>query len=81
MKTEVEVNEEFTLQKSRTDGSDAITLKKGEKVTIVASDNKEWCLVENSKGETSWFAVDNFDIIRGLNKRASEVFNGLSNAG
>lgn len=80
MNTEVEVNEEFTLQKSRTDASDAITLKKGEKVTIVASDNKEWCLVENSQGETGWFAVDNFDIIRGLNKRASEVFNGLSNA-
>lgn len=80
MNTEVEVIEEFTLQKSRTDASDAITLKKGEKVTIVASDNKEWCLVENSKGETGWFAVDNFDIIRGLNKRASEVFNGLNNA-
>lgn len=80
MNTEVEVVEEFTLQKLRTDASDAITLKKGEKVTIVASDNKEWCLVENSQGETGWFAVNNFDTIRGLNKSASEVFNGLSNA-
>lgn len=80
MSTEVEVVEEFTLQKSRIDYTDAITLKKGEKVTIVASDNKEWCLVENSQGETGWFAVDNFDIVRGLNKRASEVFIGLNNA-
>ena len=56
----------------------AIPLQTGEKVTIVASDNKAWCLVKNSKGKQGWFAVDEFCIIRGTNLAASEFFEGLS---
>lgn len=80
MNYEVEVLREITLQKSREDSSAGVTLKKGEIATILASDNIEWCIVENSKGETGWFAVDDFHEIRGLGLFASDVFGGLSYA-
>jgi hypothetical protein len=78
MNAAVEVLTEIPLRKSRTDPAIALTLQKGEKVTIVASDNQEWCLVRNAAGETGWFAVINNIIIKELGLPAGEVFSGLN---
>ncbi|MDP4094393.1 MAG: YARHG domain-containing protein [Bacillota bacterium] len=77
MNTIVSVKKEFILQKFPTDTSRAVTLKPGEDALIVGSDNKEWCMVENSKGQKGWFAMDNFDTIKGTELRASDIFSGL----
>lgn len=77
MNAQVKVIKPLALQKSRTNSETAVTLQTGETVIILASDDKQWCLVQNSKGAKGWFAVEDFDKIKGTNLRASEVFEGL----
>lgn len=78
MDAEVTAIQAFTLVKSPDNPSEAFTLRPGESVIISETDDREWCSVVNSKGETGWFAVDRFDIMRDSGVRASEVFEGLS---
>jgi len=80
MNAKVEVVREVSLQKSPEDPEEALTLKKGEMVTIVGSDNKEWCLVENSQGQKGWFALDGYNTVRGTGLSADEIFSGLCHA-
>lgn len=80
MNSEVKVIKGISLQKSGTDTTKSLTLKSGENVTIVASDNKAWCLVRNNKGETGWFDIENFNQIKSLGLSSSKVFDGLNNA-
>lgn len=65
------------LQRSPIDESVSCSLKKGDKVKIVGTDNKEWCLVERADGGKGWFAVEDFIVVKKLEKVASEVFEGL----
>ena len=81
MNYEVTVIKEITLKKSRTDASPGITLKVGEKVTIMETDNKRWCSVVNSKGEIGWFEIYDYDTIKGTELSAGEFFDGLDYAG
>lgn len=76
----VTLKDTLALRESRKDSEIIVRLLPGEKVTILSSDDKEWCLVENSKGIKGWFAVDGYDKIRGTNKTARELFEGLSYA-
>lgn len=80
MNWKVTVKKPLDLLKSRNKTSIAFTLKVGEKVTILSSDNKEWCLVENSTGDKGWFAIDGYNTIRGTSEYASKYFKGLSYA-
>ncbi|MFA5842364.1 MAG: SH3 domain-containing protein [Candidatus Gracilibacteria bacterium] len=80
MNTPVIVLQPLPLQKSRTDSEQVAILEVGESATILSSDNKEWCLVETSTGVQGWFVIENFDIIKGTNLSATEVFDGLSMA-
>lgn len=80
MNTPVTVLQSIPLQKSRTDSEQIAVLEVGESATILSSDNKEWCLVETSTGVQGWFAVENFNIIKGTNLSATDVFEGLSMA-
>lgn len=80
MNYKVKLKIELPLQKSQIDRSVVTILKPGEEVTIVASDDKEWCLLENSKGIRGWFAVEKFSTIKGINKNAYDVFEGLCGA-
>lgn len=77
----VTVLKDLTLRRSRTDSSDGITLKAGESAVITGSDNKEWFSVKSSSGETGWFAVDDYHMIRGTGLPAEDYFDGLINAG
>jgi hypothetical protein len=69
----------ITLQKSATDRDAAITLQMGDVVMIVGCDDIEWCKVENARGVSGWFAVENFNTIKGYGE-AGTIFEGLSNA-
>jgi hypothetical protein len=77
MNHKVTVIKEITLKKSRTGDSPGITLKVGETVTIMETDNKSWCSVMNSKGETGWFEVYDYGKIKGTESFADEFFDGL----
>lgn len=70
----------LTLQKSRTDGRAAFVLQPGEKITLLGTDDIQWCLAQNSRGQQGWFAVQNYSDIKGVNRPAAEYFEGLSNA-
>ncbi|HIE12868.1 MAG TPA: hypothetical protein EYP63_05520 [Desulfotomaculum sp.] len=77
MNHKVRVIKEFELQKSRTDPETAVVLQPGEEAVILASDDKEWCLVQNSKGVRGWFAYEKYDTIKGTKLRVRDVFEGL----
>lgn len=80
MNCPVTMNDSLPLQKARDDSTIIVILLPGDEVTILSTDNKEWCLVRNSKGIEGWFAVDGYDMIRKTGKHASEVFGGLNYA-
>lgn len=80
MDAEVTAIHELTLVKSPDDPAEAFTLRPGESVIIRETDDREWCSVVNSKGETGWFAVDSFDVVRNTGMHANEVFDGLNYA-
>ena len=75
----VTMKERLPLQKSRHDSTKIVVLEPGEKVTLLSSDNKNWVLVENSKGAKGWFAVDK-GTARGTGKPAHLIFEGLCHA-
>jgi hypothetical protein len=62
---------------SRDTKSDSFILEEGTVVNLVGTDNKEWCLIETKNGKKGWFALDNYDEIRGTNLNAREFFVGL----
>jgi hypothetical protein len=74
MGTKVTMASAFNLQKSRTNTKKACTLAVGDKVTIVASDDKNWCMIKNAKGVTGWF---NMAYLKSFN---TVPFIGLCNA-
>lgn len=77
MNTPVKALIEITLQKSSSDTTAAFTLKPGDEAIIKASDDIAWCVVTKD-GLEGWFAVDDYYMIRGLNRQADQVFEGLS---
>ncbi|MDO8685195.1 MAG: YARHG domain-containing protein [Clostridiales bacterium] len=77
MNCRVRLVKDLTLQKDPMDSGAALIIKAGEYATILASDDVEWCLVEDSKGGRGWFAVEKYSIIKGTGMHASEVFEGL----
>jgi len=80
MNYSVGVKMALPLQKTRASDESTITLQPGDQIKILMSDNREWFLVEDSRGIKGWFAVDGYDEIRGLGKPADEVFEGLCHA-
>jgi len=78
---EVTMLTDLTLKKSRSDSSNGITLKKGEVVTLKECDNKKWVSVMNSAGEIGWFEVDEKNTVIGIEKPATDIFEGLFSAG
>lgn len=52
----------------------------GDTVTIVASDNRCWCVVETGSGIWGWFRVERLSKVLPLGLDAWEVFDGLSGA-
>lgn len=65
---------ELPLQTSRTNPKTKIVLQPGEIATILASDNKAWYLVENSRGIKGWLAVERFYIVKGTGLGIDKFF-------
>ncbi|WP_052045086.1 YARHG domain-containing protein [Caloranaerobacter azorensis] len=74
---DVFIKRPIKLLKNRGNSDDYFILNEGRKVTIVGTDDKEWCLVETKTGERGWFAVDEFLIIRNEGLDAYKIFGGL----
>lgn len=68
----------LTLQKSPTDTTKTLALQEGDVVTIVGCDDVAWCKIKNAQENTGWFAVDDYSIMRGTVRPASDYFDGLS---
>ena len=79
MNTSVRMRLALTLQRSPTDPRPALRLTRGQVAEILASDDREWCLVRGPSGAAGWFALDGW-IIRGTGREAAEYFDGLSGA-
>ncbi|QGQ96625.1 hypothetical protein EHS13_17955 [Paenibacillus psychroresistens] len=72
----------LTLQKSRKASSTGVILKKGEEITLIATDDKEWIQVRTKAGVEAWLALDGYDTVRSLKLPFEDVFDGyLSHAG
>jgi len=80
MGTRVKVLKPLSLQKSRVNPEVANILTPGETVTILASDNKKWCLVRNDTGMEGWFQIERYSNIHGTGEEAATFFDGLSYA-
>lgn len=50
-----------------------ITLNPGEKVNLIATDDKKWCLVEKEDGTKAWLDIGIF----GTNNDVYNYFDGL----
>lgn len=70
----------FNPQISPIDSTTSVALKKDDIVTIVGCDNIEWCKIQTTDGKQGWFALENFNIIKGAEIQVGEIFAGLSNA-
>jgi len=77
MNTIVSVKRPISLKKDKKDSSETLDLAPLEIVLIKASDNKEWCLVEDSSGNKGWLQIEGFYNIKGSDLNASDVFSGL----
>lgn len=76
---EVTVQKSIPIYKSP-NGDQLVNLKVGEKVKLVATDDKENILLETEDGKQGWIMIEGYDGIKGTNYRGSEVFEGLSYA-
>lgn len=72
--------QDLSVVKSQKDISVVATFKKGEKINLIGCDDIAWCKAKNQAGIEGWFALENFDQIKGTNFSARDVFEGLSYA-
>jgi hypothetical protein len=80
MNTPVTLLLDLPIMRSRTDSSVIKVLKAGEKAVIKASDDVAWCLIIGEDGTEGWFEVYDHIVIKGVDKWADKVFEGLSYA-
>lgn len=78
MNSKAKVLKSIPLLKSTTENEMVAALTVGEEVTLIASDNKRWCLVEKQNGVRGWFQVEDFNKIIGTDFTAPNVFEGLN---
>lgn len=76
MNSSVRVLHPLSLQRAPHDRRRAVRLHAGENATILASDDRRWCLVRAASGAVGWFAVDEEWMIGG--REARDTFEGLS---
>lgn len=68
---------QLNLYKNKGDASPSISVTKGEKAKIIATDDKAWCLLKTSKGIKGWIVVNSFNTLKNNGLNAAEVFDGL----
>jgi hypothetical protein len=78
---QVDLKKPLSLYRSRTNKTIAGTIEAKEKAIIEQSDDKKWFFIRSDNGVKGWFEVSDFSFVVNANMDASELFNGLSNAG
>ncbi len=75
--TQCTVKRSFSLCASPENLTIVATLNPGDKFTIVASDNKHWCVVQTSLGIWGWFEVIGYATVLPAGVSALELIDGL----
>lgn len=79
--THVFLTQSFEFYKEPNINSVKFMVDKGEVVTIVAGDLKEWFIIKTNKGETGWFRATDLDRYEGVKfedgRLVHDVFEGL----
>jgi hypothetical protein len=75
--SDVSLKMQLKLYKNKGDASPSIVVNKGEKIKIIGTDDKAWCLLKTANGTQGWIAVYNNSTIRNNGLEASDVFEGL----
>jgi hypothetical protein len=75
--SDVSLKMQLKLYKNKGDASPSIVVNKGEKIKIIGTDDKAWCLLKTASGTQGWIAVYNNSTIRNNGLEASDVFEGL----
>ena len=76
VRTPLTVLQPIDLRAAPDDGRVVARLRPGDKVTLVASDDERWSMIEFADGQRGWFEVSNIDILPD-GRRAGEVFEGF----
>jgi hypothetical protein len=76
-KQEVKLLKPLKLYKAMNSKKLLTTLKIGDSVQMMGSDNKSWCAVKTKQGALGWFEVVQFDKVKQFNLSSTEVFDGL----
>ena len=70
----------FKLLKEPKKGSSSFTVKEGDRLSFVGSDDKQWCLFETADKRQGWLRVEPFYYLADMKANAGEVIQGLSYA-
>jgi hypothetical protein len=79
MGTDLTVLQDFKLVAASDASYAPVELHPGDKITVLSSDDRHWCLVETKDGKRGWFSVTGFSRLAD-GRSAHEVFEGLSSA-
>lgn len=77
MDLELTVKKPISLFKSKESNKIAVSLKQGDVIKLLSTNDKEWCFAQSSNGIQGWFSVDGYNKIRENGLDAKFVFEGL----
>lgn len=69
-------NQQLNLYKSIDDRHTSVRLKEGDKITVIRTDLKQWCLVKTSMGISGWLQVKD-DSVNAVPGRLFDLFEGI----
>jgi hypothetical protein len=73
--TQVKLKESLIAQIDKSDEKNTLTLNKGEIITLLSSDDTNWCYVSNSEGKCAWLKINSENTIN--EKKISDIFENL----
>ncbi len=79
MNSKVVCQNYLPLYKSRNSTEVLSEITPNESLKITYTDNKQWCCVEDENGVRGWFALENFNQLKGRGIDINDVFDGLVN--
>lgn len=77
---DVYVIQPIKLYADTKDKDPTLSIKDGQTLKIIGTDNQVWCLVQTTTGVKGWIAVDHYDTLRNNGLKAEDTFAGLSYA-
>jgi hypothetical protein len=77
---EVTTKKPIKLYTGKSTTSSTFDVAKGTKLTIIATDDKEYCQLQSHDGKKGWIAIRHYSTIVNNGEEANNVFDGLCNA-